>query len=188
MNKNLWPIVNGTPVRHVVDGHEFPDEESNLLGDGKFPPFRIFDVEAQDYVGDKFETRIEAEVECRRMNAEPQPKEGWDLQQLAATIRWMSGVFSEGMDVDIDDESSIDKEPFLVIDGKVMIGINRRDTKVYDVYQWAGPGPQRAGRWIKCGEQYHTLDCATHVMGIIATLRIGEGAQKIVSGEVDFVS
>lgn len=34
--------------RHlVVDGHEFDDSESAYAGDGQFPPFVIFDVDAQ---------------------------------------------------------------------------------------------------------------------------------------------
>lgn len=44
-----------------VDGHEFANAESNLAGDGQFPPFRVFDVEAQDYLPGTFPTRIAAE-------------------------------------------------------------------------------------------------------------------------------
>lgn len=48
-------------IRYVVDGHEFDNEESDLLGDGQFPPFRIFDVQKQRYIDDNtYKTRDEA--------------------------------------------------------------------------------------------------------------------------------
>jgi hypothetical protein len=53
--------------RYCVDGYEFPDEESCLLGDGAFPPFRIFDIEAQDYVGPTYNSRESAELVCEDM-------------------------------------------------------------------------------------------------------------------------
>lgn len=61
-------FVNPNPP-YVVDGHEFPNEESNLAGDGEFPPFRIFDTNAQDYVCGTFATREAAQFVCDRMNA-----------------------------------------------------------------------------------------------------------------------
>lgn len=48
-------------IKYCVDGHEFPEEESNLAGDGEFAPFRIFDIEAQDYLPGTYETRGGAE-------------------------------------------------------------------------------------------------------------------------------
>lgn len=54
--------------KFCVDGHEFPDEESSLLGDGMFPPFRIFDVDKQDYVGQSFNIREDAELFCQDLN------------------------------------------------------------------------------------------------------------------------
>lgn len=48
--------------RYVVDGHEFENPESDLLGDGQFPPFRILDIEAQDYLPGVYNTRAEAET------------------------------------------------------------------------------------------------------------------------------
>ena len=55
-----------------VDGHEFPDSDypdgindSALLGDGQFPPFRIFDADAQDYLPGTYPTREEAEAALR---------------------------------------------------------------------------------------------------------------------------
>jgi hypothetical protein len=48
-------------MRYVIDGHEFANEESDMLGDGTFPPFGIFDVEAQDYVLPFYQSRAAAE-------------------------------------------------------------------------------------------------------------------------------
>lgn len=55
----------GVPVsrlRYCVDGHEYPDTESNLAGDGQHPPFRVFDIDAQDYLPGVYATRAEAEA------------------------------------------------------------------------------------------------------------------------------
>lgn len=41
---------------YCVDGHEFDNEESNLAGDGRYAPFRVFDIAAQDYVGPTYST------------------------------------------------------------------------------------------------------------------------------------
>lgn len=54
----------------VVDGHEFPDEESELSGDGQYAPFYIFDTDAQDYLPGTYESREEAEAALSSM-------EGW---------------------------------------------------------------------------------------------------------------
>jgi hypothetical protein len=67
-DKSLWPIENGVEVRYVVDGHEFPNEDANLMGDGEYPPFLVFDVDAQDYVGGTYPTRDAAQVEATRLN------------------------------------------------------------------------------------------------------------------------
>jgi hypothetical protein len=56
-------------TRYCVDGHEFENAESNLAGDGQFPPFWIFDIQAQDYVGPTYETREAAQAECDKLNA-----------------------------------------------------------------------------------------------------------------------
>jgi hypothetical protein len=50
-----------------VDGHEFPYPESNLAGDGKYAPFRVFDITAQDYVGEQHPTRDDAEAAMREL-------------------------------------------------------------------------------------------------------------------------
>lgn len=59
---------------YVIDGHEFPLDPAQmengdwrtadgvLMGDGQFPPFGIFDVEAQDYILPFYQTRAEAEA------------------------------------------------------------------------------------------------------------------------------
>lgn len=44
-----------------VDGHEFDDTESAWLGDGKFPPFAVFDIDAQENLPGRYPSRVEAE-------------------------------------------------------------------------------------------------------------------------------
>ena len=44
-----------------VDGHEYDDPESNMLGDGQWAPFRVFDINAQGYLPGEYNTRQEAE-------------------------------------------------------------------------------------------------------------------------------
>lgn len=44
-----------------VDGHEYPDTESDWLGDGQFPPFAVFDIDAQKNLLPYYQTRIQAE-------------------------------------------------------------------------------------------------------------------------------
>lgn len=47
----------------VIDGHEFDDQDSNLMSDtpGTFPPFYVFDVDGQDYVSGPLPTINAAE-------------------------------------------------------------------------------------------------------------------------------
>lgn len=53
--------------KFVVDGHEFPNEESNLAGDGRHAPFYVFDSDAQDYVGGPYDTRELAQRAARKL-------------------------------------------------------------------------------------------------------------------------
>lgn len=55
--------------KYCVDGHEYPNEESCLAGDGQYKPFRIFDTDAQDYLPGVFDTREEAEAALAKMEA-----------------------------------------------------------------------------------------------------------------------
>lgn len=55
-------------MRYCVDGTEFPDEDSEMLGDGGFPPFMIFDTTAQEYTPEKFKTRGAAQLVCDSYN------------------------------------------------------------------------------------------------------------------------
>lgn len=55
-------------ARYCVDGHEFENAESNLLGDGAFPPFGVFDIWAQDYVLPWYPTRESAEAIAKTLN------------------------------------------------------------------------------------------------------------------------
>lgn len=61
----------GASPRYVVDGHEFPNDESSLLGDGGFPPFVVFDVEAQDNLPGTYATREAAQEVADRLNLAP---------------------------------------------------------------------------------------------------------------------
>lgn len=62
MDDNRRAELRRLNPRYVVDGHEFENEESNMAGDGNFPPFRIFDTDKQDYVGPEYPTRAAAEA------------------------------------------------------------------------------------------------------------------------------
>ena len=44
-----------------VDGHEYDDTESNWAGDGQFPPFAVFDIDAQKNLLPFYQTRKQAE-------------------------------------------------------------------------------------------------------------------------------
>lgn len=50
-----------------VDGHEFPDSESNWAGDGQFPPFAVFDIDAQTNLQPYYATRAQAEIAMQRI-------------------------------------------------------------------------------------------------------------------------
>lgn len=54
--------------RFCVDGHEFNDSDAPLAGDGKFPPFRVFDIPAQDYVPGNHKTREGAQAVADYLN------------------------------------------------------------------------------------------------------------------------
>lgn len=56
--------------RFVVDGHEYPNADSNLAGDGQYPPFRIFNTDKQDYLPGKFNLRASAEAVAAKLNEE----------------------------------------------------------------------------------------------------------------------
>lgn len=69
----------------VVDGREFPDEEANWVhwSDASCGPYWVFDVKAQDYVGEKFANLFEALAECKRHNGEA-PADPVNADMLAA--------------------------------------------------------------------------------------------------------
>lgn len=62
--------VDVTPPqpRYCVDGHEFDDPDSAFAGDGAFPPFRVFDIPAQDYLPGSHPTRAAAQAVADRLN------------------------------------------------------------------------------------------------------------------------
>lgn len=62
-------LKQGLP-RYIVDGHEFRNDESNFVGDGRYPPFVIFDVDLQENLPGEFGTRAEAEQVAALKNAE----------------------------------------------------------------------------------------------------------------------
>lgn len=55
-------------IRYSVDGHENADPDSPLAGDGQFGPFRIFDINAQEYLPGLFFRRDEAQIIADRLN------------------------------------------------------------------------------------------------------------------------
>jgi hypothetical protein len=77
LESNMKPLSNDEPgVASLgsgrslcVDGHEFPDPESNWMGDGQFPPFAIFDIDAQENLQPYYLTRTQAETAMTRILA-----------------------------------------------------------------------------------------------------------------------
>ena len=59
-------------ARYVVDGMEFPTPTAALLGDGAFAPFRVFDVDGQEYLPGEYETRESAQRIADEANREVQ--------------------------------------------------------------------------------------------------------------------
>jgi hypothetical protein len=57
-------------INLVVDGHEFADSESNWAGDGKYPPFAVFDVDFQTNLLPYYATRKQAEQAMLRIARE----------------------------------------------------------------------------------------------------------------------
>lgn len=58
----------GERLWFCVDGYETESRESNLAGDGAFPPFLIFNPPAQDYMPGAYPTREEAEAVADYLN------------------------------------------------------------------------------------------------------------------------
>jgi hypothetical protein len=56
-------------THYVVDGHEFPEPESNLTGDGKHAPFYVFRVDTQAYLPGAYATRHQAEAVADTLNS-----------------------------------------------------------------------------------------------------------------------
>lgn len=64
-----WRSID-TAVRNLcVDGHEFADPDSAWAGDGQYPPFAIFDIDAQENLQPYYATRAEAEAAMARILA-----------------------------------------------------------------------------------------------------------------------
>lgn len=64
--------LNPNGIRFCVDGLEWADDdEAPLAGDGEFPPFRVFDIPAQDYVPGTYPTREAAQAVADYLNKEP---------------------------------------------------------------------------------------------------------------------
>ncbi len=69
LNSRALRIKQGIP-RYIVDGHEFRDDESSCLSDGRYPPFVVFDVDLQENLPGEFGTRAVAEKVAALKNAE----------------------------------------------------------------------------------------------------------------------
>ena len=52
----------------VVGGHEFDDEDSNLAGDGNYPPFYIFDTARQQNLPGSYSRRDTAQLAADKLN------------------------------------------------------------------------------------------------------------------------
>ena len=60
--------IPGT-IRYAVDGREFNTDDSPLAGDGKFGPFYVFDIDAQDYLPGTYTTREDGQKVADLLNA-----------------------------------------------------------------------------------------------------------------------
>lgn len=58
-------LKHGQP-RYLVDGHEFPNEASNLTIDGNYPPFYVFDVDRQEHA--EFGWGYRTKAAAKRLN------------------------------------------------------------------------------------------------------------------------
>jgi hypothetical protein len=56
-----------TPCDYCVDGHEFENADSEMLGDGNFPPFVVFNISKQENEPGEFATREDAEAAMVRI-------------------------------------------------------------------------------------------------------------------------
>lgn len=61
-------VEDVTHTRFCVDGHEADDIDSPFIGDGQFPPFVVFDIEAQDNLPGTYPTRSDAQEVADRLN------------------------------------------------------------------------------------------------------------------------
>lgn len=61
--RDLLAIVTGEPRRRhlAVDGREYDSPDSPYDGAGTFPPFRVFDADAQDWLAGEYPTRADAD-------------------------------------------------------------------------------------------------------------------------------
>ncbi len=55
-------------ILYAVDGREYDDPDSPLTGDGKFGPFEIFDIKAQDWLPGQYSTREGAQIVADLLN------------------------------------------------------------------------------------------------------------------------
>lgn len=87
------PLAN--LMRFTVDGHETADPNSEQLGDGKYPPFYVFDVERQENVL-ICSTREEAQVAATDMNISNAMRGpvGWGPTQQAEALSHGWGLFT----------------------------------------------------------------------------------------------
>lgn len=121
-------------MNYCVDGHQFPNEESDLLGDGKHPPFRVFNIAAQDYEPGTYPTRKAAQEVADRLNGAidtvfiirgamgPEPHEGhnegdleWQFSDGPAGARGSSEDFAsliEGLEAFPNHAFNIDEADF----------------------------------------------------------------------------
>jgi hypothetical protein len=87
--------------RFCVDGHEFPDSESNWMGDGQYPPFAVFDIVEQKNLLPYYLTRKQAEqamdklIESMKMSTTTKKPEWSAAHKLCAnTEGW--DIFDTG--------------------------------------------------------------------------------------------
>lgn len=63
-------VDHAPTLRYIVDGHEYPDSDAQLVGDGQYAPYLVFDIEEQRHLGTEWPNRQSAEAEAKRLSEE----------------------------------------------------------------------------------------------------------------------
>ncbi len=100
--------IDYTGPRYCVDGLEYGDPDSPYHGDGQFPPFVIFDIQAQANLPGEYATRAEAEAALAMIDGTPTAQP--DLAAALADLFERGSWHDDGSFVYWPDDSEPDNE------------------------------------------------------------------------------